>query len=93
VLSDASASRDRAGMVPTTGSFDLVGVDGELIWNEGRPADIPVVDGVRLVVLDPPTTGGTGPRAASSPASPATSRTTTPSRLRSRPACSPEPVP
>lgn len=47
--------RDRAGMVPSTGSFDLVGVDGELIWNEGRPADIPVVDGVRLVVLDPPT--------------------------------------
>ncbi|MBT2492752.1 hypothetical protein J7E96_30435 [Streptomyces sp. ISL-96] len=47
--------RDRAGMVPTTGSFDFVGVDGELIWNEGRPADIPVVDGVRLVVLDPPT--------------------------------------
>ncbi|RST16523.1 hypothetical protein E2C00_17175 [Streptomyces sp. WAC05374] len=46
--------RDRAGMVPTTGSFNLVGADGEWIWNEGNPADIPVVDGVRLVVLDPP---------------------------------------
>ncbi|GHI90473.1 hypothetical protein [Streptomyces xanthophaeus] len=47
--------RDQAGMVPTTGSFNLVGADGEWIWNEGKPADIPVVDGVRLVVLDPPT--------------------------------------
>ncbi|MGW7312561.1 hypothetical protein [Streptomyces sp. NPDC054865] len=46
--------RDQAGMVPTTGSFNLVGADGEWIWNEGNPADIPVVDGVRLVVLDPP---------------------------------------
>ncbi|MGW3664639.1 hypothetical protein [Streptomyces sp. NPDC005141] len=46
--------RDRAGMVATTGSFNLVGADGEWIWNEGNPADIPVVDGVRLVVLDPP---------------------------------------
>ncbi|MEU3723768.1 hypothetical protein [Streptomyces sp. NPDC031705] len=46
--------RDQAGMVPTTGSFNLVGADGEWIWNEGKPADIPVVDGVRLVVLDPP---------------------------------------
>ncbi|MEU2395575.1 hypothetical protein [Streptomyces sp. NPDC007369] len=46
--------RGRAGMVPTTGSFNLVGADGEWIWNEGNPADIPAVDGVRLVVLDPP---------------------------------------
>ncbi|MEU3406029.1 hypothetical protein ABZ766_19115 [Streptomyces sp. NPDC006670] len=46
--------RDQPGMVSTTGSFDLVGADGEWIWNEGKPADIPVVDGVRLVVLDPP---------------------------------------
>ncbi|MGW0390193.1 hypothetical protein ACWDYJ_04700 [Streptomyces sp. NPDC003042] len=59
--------RDQAGMVPTIGSFNLVGADGEWIWNEGNPADIPVVDGVRLVVLDPPRTGGTGPPAASSP--------------------------
>lgn len=46
--------RDQPGMVPTTGSFNLVGADGQWIWNEGTPADIPVVDGVRLVVLDPP---------------------------------------
>lgn len=46
--------RDQVGMVPTTGPFNLVGADGEWIWNEGKPADIPVVDGVRLVVLDPP---------------------------------------
>ncbi|MBT2443130.1 hypothetical protein J7E93_24155 [Streptomyces sp. ISL-36] len=49
--------RDRPGTTPTTGSFNLVGADGEWIWNEGRPSDIPVVpfgDGVRLVVIDPP---------------------------------------
>jgi hypothetical protein len=46
--------RDQAGMVHTTGSFNLVGADGEWIWNEGTPSDIPVVDGVRVVVLDPP---------------------------------------
>ncbi|MFE0730149.1 hypothetical protein ACFW2X_18230 [Streptomyces antibioticus] len=46
--------RDRAGTVLTTGSFNLVGADGEWIWNEGNPADIPLVDGVRLVVVDPP---------------------------------------
>jgi len=46
--------RDEAGMVHTHGSFNLVGADGEWIWNEGNPADIPVVDGVRVVVLDPP---------------------------------------
>lgn len=46
--------RDLPGQTLTTGSFNLVGADGEWIWNEGCPADIPVVDGVRLVVLDPP---------------------------------------
>ncbi|MFB6527183.1 hypothetical protein [Streptomyces sp. NPDC056399] len=46
--------RDRPGQTSTTGSFNLLGADGEWIWNEGCPADIPVVDGVRLVVLDPP---------------------------------------
>ncbi|MFJ4341280.1 hypothetical protein [Streptomyces sp. NPDC088915] len=46
--------RDRPGQTSTTGSFNLVGADGEWIWNEGSPADVPVVDGVRLVVLDPP---------------------------------------
>ncbi|MER8187819.1 hypothetical protein [Kitasatospora sp. NPDC094015] len=37
-----------------TGSFNLVAADGSWIWNEGTPRDIPVVDGIRLLVLDPP---------------------------------------
>ncbi|MDY0812952.1 hypothetical protein [Kitasatospora purpeofusca] len=36
-----------------TGAFNLVAPDGGWIWNEGMPADIPVVDGVRTLVLDP----------------------------------------
>lgn len=46
--------RDAEGQAPTTGSFNLVAPDGGWIWNEGTPSDIPVVDGVRLLVLDPP---------------------------------------
>ncbi len=45
--------RDQPGTTPTTGSFNLVGADGEWIWNEGNPSDIPVVDGVRVAVVDP----------------------------------------
>ncbi|MFD0271589.1 hypothetical protein ACFVGY_34205 [Streptomyces sp. NPDC127106] len=56
-----ASCRDQAGMVPTTGSFNLVGADGEWIWNEGNPADIPTVDGVRLVVLDPSPYGRSWP--------------------------------
>ncbi|MQY12993.1 hypothetical protein SRB5_31330 [Streptomyces sp. RB5] len=40
--------------VNTVGAFNLVSPDGEWIWNEGTPSDIPLVDGVRLLVLDPP---------------------------------------
>jgi hypothetical protein len=36
------------------GSFNLVDGHGAWIWNEGRPADIPALDGARVVVLDPP---------------------------------------
>ncbi|MGW6913274.1 hypothetical protein ACWGB8_05540 [Kitasatospora sp. NPDC054939] len=36
-----------------TGAFNLVAPDGSWIWNEGTPSDIPVVDGVRTLVLDP----------------------------------------
>ncbi|MDI1465556.1 hypothetical protein QEZ54_31760 [Catellatospora sp. KI3] len=36
------------------GQFNLVDVHGNWIWNEGTPADIPLLDGVRVVVLDPP---------------------------------------
>ena len=44
----------RGGAGPHPGSFNLVAPDGGWIWNEGTPSDIPVVDGVRLLVLDPP---------------------------------------
>jgi hypothetical protein len=36
------------------GRFNLVDFAGNWIWNEGRPADIPALDGRRVVVLDPP---------------------------------------
>lgn len=36
------------------GQFNLVDAYGKWIWNEGRPAGIPPLDGVRVVVLDPP---------------------------------------
>ncbi|MFE6337027.1 hypothetical protein ACFVOK_28010 [Streptomyces sp. NPDC057798] len=51
---EAAVCRDAPGQVPTVGSFNLVTPGGEWVWNEGTPTDIPVVDGVRLLVLDPP---------------------------------------
>ncbi|MER7751461.1 hypothetical protein [Kitasatospora sp. NPDC097643] len=39
--------------VIATGAFNLVAPDGSWLWNEGTPSDIPVVDGVRTLVLDP----------------------------------------
>ncbi|MEV6241528.1 hypothetical protein [Lentzea sp. NPDC051838] len=36
------------------GQFELSDAFGETIWNEGRPADIPLLDGVRVVVLGTP---------------------------------------
>ncbi len=48
-----AACRDADGMVPTFGSFNLVSPEGNWIWNEGTPSDIPVIDGARLLVLDP----------------------------------------
>ncbi|MEU7341247.1 hypothetical protein [Streptomyces sp. NPDC007074] len=51
---EAAVCRDAPGQVPTVGAFNLVTPEGEWVWNEGAPADIPVVDGVRLLVLDPP---------------------------------------
>ncbi|MFJ3230777.1 hypothetical protein [Streptomyces sp. NPDC086787] len=51
---EVAVCRDRPGQVHTTGSFNLVTPTGEWVWNEGTPADIPLVDGVRLLVLDPP---------------------------------------
>ncbi|RCV49077.1 hypothetical protein, partial [Marinitenerispora sediminis] len=37
---------------PVRGSWNLVAADGSWIWNEGVPADIPVFDGERLIVLE-----------------------------------------
>jgi hypothetical protein len=51
---EAAVCRDQPGQVDTTGSFNLVTPAGDWVWNEGTPSDIPVVDGVRLLVLDPP---------------------------------------
>lgn len=36
-----------------TGEWDLVGGNGEWVGNEAEPADIPVVDGERVLVLEP----------------------------------------
>ncbi|MBD0693524.1 hypothetical protein, partial [Streptomyces sp. CBMA123] len=36
-----------------TGAFNLVAPDGSWLWNEGTPSDIPVLDGVRTLVLEP----------------------------------------
>jgi hypothetical protein len=48
---DGAVDRDAE---PVRGQFNLVDGHGKWIWNEGRPADIPRLDGVRVVVLDPP---------------------------------------
>ena len=40
----------RGGIV---GQFNLVDLHGKWLWNEGRPADIPVTEGERVVVIDP----------------------------------------
>ncbi|MDT7790040.1 MAG: hypothetical protein QOF58_8459 [Pseudonocardiales bacterium] len=36
------------------GQFELSDAFGDMIWHEGRPSDIPLLDGVRVVVLSPP---------------------------------------
>ncbi|WP_433344274.1 hypothetical protein [Micromonospora sp. CA-111912] len=47
------APEDRFGGT-VVGSFNLVDGHGKWIWNEGAPADIPLFDDARVVVLDPP---------------------------------------
>lgn len=37
-----------------SGQFNLVDANGKWIWNEGIPASIPLLEGRRVVVLDPP---------------------------------------
>lgn len=41
------------GTPPVTGWWRLTDVHGEQIWNEGVPADIPVLGDARVLVLDP----------------------------------------
>jgi hypothetical protein len=48
---DVDAAR---ALPPTSRAFNFVTPSGHWIWSEGVPADIPVVDGVRRLVLDPP---------------------------------------
>ncbi|WP_395294935.1 hypothetical protein ACF9IK_16375 [Kitasatospora hibisci] len=48
-----TAEVDGRRRVTALGAFNLLAPDGLWIWNEGTPADIPVVDGVRTLVLDP----------------------------------------
>ncbi|WP_320069352.1 hypothetical protein [Micromonospora sp. RTGN7] len=46
------APEDRFGGT-VVGCFNLVDGHGKWIWNEGAPADIPLFDDARVVVLDP----------------------------------------
>ncbi|QIS16289.1 hypothetical protein F5544_42400 [Nocardia arthritidis] len=48
-----AACRDAEDMVPTIGSFLMYAPDGNRVWNEGTPADIPLTEGMRVLVLDP----------------------------------------
>ncbi|MFI5728799.1 hypothetical protein ACIA49_01685 [Kribbella sp. NPDC051587] len=54
MLAAADGSGDLAPAGGITGQFNLVDGTGAWIWNEGRPDEIPRVDGIRVVVLDPP---------------------------------------
>ncbi|MFF5144796.1 hypothetical protein ACFY6U_34655 [Streptomyces sp. NPDC013157] len=53
LATDPEPARGRTGIV-STGAFEMLAPDGERIWNEGLPDDIPVVEGRRLLVLDEP---------------------------------------
>ena len=54
---EIAAATDGSDLTPAggiRGRFNLVDGLGNWIWNEGRPADIPRLEGERVVVLDPP---------------------------------------
>lgn len=53
LATDPRPGRGRTETV-ATGAFELLAPDGERIWNEGLPDDVPVVEGRRLLVLDEP---------------------------------------
>ncbi|GAB2821025.1 hypothetical protein GCM10022221_18720 [Actinocorallia aurea] len=42
------------GLPPVEGWWDLADGHGEAVWNEGVPADIPLLGDSRVLVLDPP---------------------------------------
>jgi hypothetical protein len=50
----AATTGDLQPASPIIGQFNLVDAFGEWIWNEGRPADIPLLNDRRVVVIDPP---------------------------------------
>lgn len=53
---EIAAASDGEDLEPTggiRGNFNLVDAYGEWIWNEGRPADIPKLDTMRVIVIDP----------------------------------------
>jgi hypothetical protein len=54
LATDPEPAQERTQTV-ATGAFELLAPDGERIWNEGLPDDIPVVEGCHLLVLDEPT--------------------------------------
>ncbi|SNS30673.1 hypothetical protein SAMN05443665_1002260 [Actinomadura meyerae] len=54
--------------------WNLVDAHGEWIWNEGVPADIPAVNGTRVIVIDPPSYTRTFPAGRRFPMMPATLR-------------------
>ena len=52
---DAHIDRDQVDKLPhTTECFNLAAPSGQWIWSETTPSRIPVADGVRRLVLDPP---------------------------------------
>jgi hypothetical protein len=51
---DSATTGEMEPPTPIRGQFNLVAADGTWIWNEGRPADIPIAGDRRVVVLDPP---------------------------------------
>ncbi|GAA2589093.1 hypothetical protein GCM10010435_79490 [Winogradskya consettensis] len=48
----AASTGDPAPDGGITGSWNMIDANGDWIWNEGKPADIPHHDGVRVIVLD-----------------------------------------
>ncbi|MBO2451355.1 hypothetical protein J4573_29990 [Actinomadura barringtoniae] len=55
-----------------TSPWNLVDAKGEWIYNEGVPADIPALNGTRVVVLDPPSYSRSFPAGRRFPLMPAT---------------------